>query len=104
VAYLLKDKRKGDRLPFAKTYALLLEDEGLHLATVRPLAAFRDAWCCLAFSSAVRDIVEGRRLWQRQPVRTWLAADRGEVDSMAELPRCGTSSEDGAGDFFVLLT
>jgi hypothetical protein len=67
------------------------------------LAAFHIVWCCLAISSAVRDSVEERRLRQRQPVRTCPAVDRGGAFSMAELPRCGTSSEDSAGDFFGLL-
>jgi hypothetical protein len=58
----------------------------------------------LAISSAVRDIVDGRRLQQRQRERTWPAMDRGGVFSSAETSRCGTTSEDGAGDIFGLLT
>jgi hypothetical protein len=40
-----------------------------------------------------------RRLRQRQLVMTWPTADRGGVFSTTELSRCGTSSEDGVGDF-----
>jgi hypothetical protein len=77
---------------------------GLHSVVVRLLAAFRSVWCYSATSSAVWDNVEGQRLHQRQPVRTWPAADHDGVFSTAEHSRCGTMSEDGAGDIFGLLS
>jgi hypothetical protein len=51
-------KRKGGRLPHVKMSDMLLVARGLHLDVVRLLATFRDAWCCLAISSAVRDNVK----------------------------------------------
>jgi hypothetical protein len=52
----------------------------------------------------MRDIVDGWRLHQRQPERTWPAIDRGGVFNTTETSRCGTMSEDGACDIFGLLT
>jgi hypothetical protein len=50
--------RKGGRLPHVKTSDMMLVAGGLHLDVVRLLATFRDAWCCLAISSVVRDNVK----------------------------------------------
>jgi hypothetical protein len=77
VTNLPQRMRHGGCLPLAKTPALLLVVGGLHLVIVRLLAASRGTWCCLAIASAVWDIIEGRRLRQRQLVATWPAADRG---------------------------
>jgi hypothetical protein len=77
--------------------ALLLVIGGLHSAVARSLAASLGAWYCLTIFGAVRDIIEGRRSRQRQPVRTWPAADGG-ASSMAG--RYGTTPQDGAGDIF----
>jgi hypothetical protein len=57
----------------------------------------------LAIPSAVRDNVVGQRLRQRQPEGTWPAAGRDGDSNMAKTSRCGTTSEDGTGDFFGLL-
>jgi hypothetical protein len=40
----------------------------------------------------------GWRLRHRWPVKTWLAAGRGGIFSMAECSRCGASSQEGASD------
>jgi hypothetical protein len=47
----------------------------------------------------VRDNVVGRLLWHWKLVNTWPAADRGGASSTVESFRCGTASQDNAGDF-----
>jgi hypothetical protein len=47
----------GGCFPLAMAPAFLLVAVGLHLSVIRLFAAFRGAWCCRAFSSAMRDIV-----------------------------------------------
>jgi hypothetical protein len=92
--------RQGGSLPHDTNAALLLVIGGLHSVVARPLAASLGAWYFLAISGAVWDIVEGRRSRQRQPGRTWPAVDCGGASSMAGSSRCGTTSQDSAGDIF----
>lgn len=76
---------------------------GCHLVAGCLLAADRGGWRCFATVIAVWDCVRGRRLRHRLCGTIKLAADYGGLLSMAGATWCGSTSEDDASEFLVLL-